>query len=391
MYYICRLGALKNYIWFVCDLLPAYLIIAPLVFYEVNNISILITGGCGFIGSNLSLLLKEKYPFYSVTALDNLKRRGSELNISRLKAAGIEFIHGDIRNREDLELDKKFDYIIDAAAEPSVMAGMGAALSYVINTNLTGTINTLELAARSGAKFIFLSTSRVYPIEHLEHINYTEGATRFELSAEQTLAGVSERGIAENFPLDKARSVYGSTKLASELMIEEFREFFDVQYVINRCGVIAGPYQMGKVDQGVITLWVARHYWKKDIAYFGYGGTGKQVRDALHIFDLFDLVDFEIHNFDRVNGKTLNAGGGMGSSVSLQELTRVCEEITGNKVGSQSVLENRKGDIPLYVTDNTKIIRETGWQPKRDINNIIGDIFSWINKNEQQLKPILDS
>jgi len=357
----------------------------------VGNISILITGGCGFIGSNLSLLLKEKYPSYNIVALDNLKRRGSELNISKLKEAGVEFIHGDIRNREDLDLDREFEYIIDAAAEPSVMAGMGATLNYVINTNLNGTINTLELAARGRAKFIFLSTSRVYPIAYLENINYTEGATRFELSAEQTLRGVSERGVSESFPLDKARSVYGATKLASELLIEEFREFFGVNYVINRCGVIAGPHQMGKVDQGVITLWVARHYWRKDVSYFGYGGTGKQVRDALHILDLFDLVDYELHNFDKVNGSIFNAGGGLQSSVSLQELTGICARVTGNRVNAHAANENRKGDIPLYVTDNAKITAHTGWQPTRTINDIITDTFKWINKNEKQLKPILDS
>lgn len=357
----------------------------------MGNISILITGGCGFVGSNLSLLLKEKYPGYTIVALDNLKRRGSELNINKLKEAGVGFIHGDIRNTEDLDLGRKFDYIIDAAAEPSVMAGMGAMLNYVINTNLTGTINTLELAARSGAKFIFLSTSRVYPIAYLESIKYTEGATRFDLSDQQDLPGVSNKGISEAFPLDKARSVYGATKLASELLIEEFREFFDVNYVINRCGVIAGPHQMGKVDQGVITLWVARHYWKKDVAYFGYGGTGKQVRDALHILDLFDLVDYELHHFDKVAGNTFNAGGGLASSVSLQELTKICAAITGNTVGTSSVAENRKGDIPLYITDNTKIERHIGWQPKRNINDIITDTFNWIHKNEKQLKPILNS
>lgn len=357
----------------------------------MNKISILITGGCGFIGSNLCLLLQQKYPAYQVTALDNLKRRGSELNLPKLKEAGVAFIHGDIRNKEDLDLEQRFDYIIDAAAEPSVMAGMGAMLSYVINTNLSGTINTLELAARTGAKFIFLSTSRVYPIAYLENINYTEGETRFDITAEQTLPGISAKGISEAFPLDKARSVYGTTKLASELLIEEFREFFDVNYVINRCGVIAGPHQMGKVDQGVITLWVARHYWRRDVAYFGYGGTGKQVRDALHILDLFDLVDYELHNFDKVNGHTFNAGGGLASSVSLQELTKICADVTGNKVGASAVTENRKGDIPLYITDNTRIHTHTGWAPKRNINDIITDTFNWINKNEQQLKPILNA
>lgn len=352
--------------------------------------TILITGGCGFIGSNLAIQLKEKYPHYHIISLDNLKRRGSELNISRLKDAGIQFVHGDIRNREDLVFEDKIDYIIDAAAEPSVMAGMDATLNYVINTNLGGTINTLELAAKHKAKFIFLSTSRVYPIEHLENISYTEGDSRFEISKLQTLAGISEKGISEDFPLNKARSVYGATKLASELMIEEFREFFGVDYVINRCGVVAGPYQMGKVDQGVVTLWVARHYWKKDVAYFGYGGKGKQVRDMMHILDLFDLVDYEIHNFDNVSGHTFNVGGGLQTSVSLKELTDICASVTGNKVNAASQPENRKGDIPLYITDYSRINNHIGWQPRRTVTNIIEDIFHWINQNEPQLKKILN-
>lgn len=355
----------------------------------MKTVSILITGGCGFIGSNLCILLKQKYPAYQVYALDNLKRRGSELNIPRLKAAGVTYIHGDIRNPEDLKLEQHFDYIIDAAAEPSVMAGMGATLSYLINTNLNGTINTLELAARTGAKFIFLSTSRVYPIPYLEQVNYTEGDTRFDLADEQSIPGMSARGVSETFPLDKARSLYGTTKLSSELIIEEFREFFGVNYVINRCGVVAGPYQMGKVDQGVVTLWVARHFWKKDLSYIGYGGTGKQVRDVLHIHDLFDLVDYELHHFDQVNGHTFNAGGGLSSSVSLKELTAICEEVTGNKITIHATAENRPGDIPLYITDNTRVTAATGWAPRRNIKDIITDTCNWISANEEQLKPIL--
>jgi CDP-paratose 2-epimerase len=357
----------------------------------MNNTSILITGGCGFVGSSLALLLRQKYPSCHVVSLDNLRRRGSELNLPRLRDAGVEFVHGDIRNPEDLQTGHQFHFIIDAAAEPSVMAGMGSGLGYVINTNLTGTINTLDLAARTGARFIFLSTSRVYPIHYLENLALTESPARFELSPHQAIPGITPNGVAESFPLDKARSVYGATKLASELLLEEYREFFGVNYVINRCGVIAGPHQMGKVDQGVITLWVARHFWQRDVAYFGYGGAGKQVRDALHILDLFDLIDYQLHNFDTVSGGTFNAGGGVASSVSLCELSGICAEVTGNKVEASSVPENRRGDIPWYITDNTKITSATGWAPTRNITDIVTDTFNWIRNNEHQLKPVLNA
>jgi len=351
--------------------------------------SILITGGCGFIGSNLACLLKQQYPAYEITVLDNLKRRGSELNLPRLKDAGIRFIHGDIRYKEDLPFGSSFDFIIDAAAEPSVLAGMGSGLDYIIDTNFKGTLNTLELAVQCKAKLIFLSTSRVYPIAYLESLDYYEADTRFELADVQSIPGISKHGLAENFPLDKARSVYGTTKLASEMMIQEYESFFGLEYVINRCGVVAGPYQMGKVDQGVVTLWVARHFWRKDINYIGFGGTGKQVRDVMHVYDLFDLVDFEMHHFEQVKGQVFNAGGGYTCSTSLFELSDLCAKVTGNKVAAHAVPETRQADIPWYITDNTKITAATGWQPKRSMQTIVYDTCKWIEANEEDLKKIL--
>ena len=355
----------------------------------MNNCTVLITGGCGFIGSNLAILLKAQYPSYKIVCLDNLKRRGSELNISRLKELGIEYIHGDIRNKEDLDLNFEPTFIIDAAAEPSVITTSTSALNYVLNTNLNGTLNTLELAAKCKSKIIFLSTSRIYPIEYLEKIEYYETESRFCIHEKQKLPGISINGINEAFLLNKARSFYGYTKLASELILEEYRDSFDLNYVINRCGVVAGPYQMGKVDQGVIALWVAKHYWNKDINYIGYGGTGKQVRDVLHVNDLFHLVDYEINHFNEVNGKTFNAGGGSKSSTSLLELTNLCQEITGNTIKCNSIKETRRGDIPIYITDNSLVTKCTNWSPKKEMRDIVADIFLWIKENEQILKPIL--
>lgn len=350
---------------------------------------ILITGGAGFVGSSLAIALKTNYPDYQVYALDNLKRRGSELNIPRLKKAGVEFVHGDIRNKEDFDALPAVDTVIEASAEPSVLAGLDGTPDYLINTNLVGTVNCLNYALKHKAGFIFLSTSRVYPIKTIETLNFVEEETRFALSDEQPVPGVSSKGIAEDFPLNGARSLYGTTKLASELIIQEYNEFYNLKTVINRCGVITGPWQMGKVDQGVMVLWIAKHYFEQQLGYFGYGGTGKQIRDMLHVADLYNLIDWQLHHLDQVNGEILNAGGGLQSSASLQELTKVCQEVTGKTIPIKVVPENRTADIRLYVTDNTKVTALTGWEPKIGIRQIVEEITAWLAENEADLAPIL--
>ena len=352
--------------------------------------TILITGGCGFVGSNLALFFKTKYPDYSITVLDNLRRRGSELNITRLTDLGIRFIHGDIRNQEDLEQVGDVDLLIEASSEPSVLAGITDQPDYLINTNLNGTIHCLQYASKHRADFIFLSSSRVYPIRLLNSIGFTESPTRFDIHPSQTIPGVSMDGINENFPLDGARSFYGASKLASELLIREFTEFYGMKTVINRCGVIAGPYQMGKVDQGVVVHWVASHFWKRKLGYFGYGGEGKQVRDLLHIRDLFRLIDHQAHHMELFSGETFNAGGGKDGSISLQELTCLCRDVTGNSIVIDKVVENRAADIRLYITDNTKITSLSGWKPEIGPGEIVRDIFDWILKDQHLLKGIIN-
>jgi CDP-paratose 2-epimerase len=349
---------------------------------------VLITGGAGFVGSSLGLGLAQRYPDWKIIALDNLKRRGSELNIPRLKQAGIEFVHGDVRNAEDLEASALLvDLILECSAEPSVLAGYTSP-GYVLQTNLIGTINCLELARQNQADFIFLSTSRVYPIAYLNQLNYTETDTRFQLSEQQDLPGVSAFGISEQFPLDLPRSLYGSTKLASELIINEYGDAYGLRTLINRCGVLTGPWQMGKVDQGVFALWVANHYFQKSLKYIGYGGTGKQVRDFLHVADLLDLIDIQIANLAQFKGQTFNVGGGQDFSLSLYETTKLCQEITGNSIMIEAVPENRTGDMPIFITDSRKISSMTGWQPQRDGRKLIQDIFDWIYDHEKELKRI---
>ena len=350
---------------------------------------ILITGGCGFVGSNLAIGLKKKHPNYSICALDNLKRRGSELNLSRLKEHEVSFIHGDIRNRTDFDEVGEVDLVIDAAAEPSVLAGTQGGLDYLIDTNLNGTINTLHYAKTHDAAFIFLSTSRVYPIQKISNLSIVETETRFSLTDEQSENGVTKNGISEQFTLEGERSFYGATKLASELFVQEYASQ-GLRTVINRSGVISGPYQMGKVDQGVVVLWMARHYWRQPLNYIGFGGTGKQVRDVLHIDDLLDLIDWQIHHLDDIAGKKFNVGGGLESSVSLMELTRLCQEITGNQININSQLENRPGDIPLYLTDNKTITELSGWSPRRSVKGILENVYYWIDENENSLEKLLN-
>ncbi len=352
--------------------------------------TILITGGAGFVGSNLAIFLKEKYPNYSIICFDNLKRRGSELNLNKLRERGIEFIHGDIRDKNDFEqIQRAVDCVIDAAAEPSVVAGLDGNTDYLIGTNLIGTINALNFSLTHKATFVFLSTSRVYPIKTIEEIEVVETDTRFEIAVSQKIPGINQNGISETFPLAGARSLYGATKLASEMMVEEFNEMFGLKTVVNRCGIITGPYQMGKVDQGVVVLWMAKHFWKKDLSYVGYGGTGKQVRDMIHIRDLFTVIDKQIHQIEKFNGQIFNIGGGRKVSASLQELTDICQLISGNKIQIQSVPETRKADVRLYISDNTKISTITDWAPEITVREILEDIFLWIKNNELQLKQIL--
>jgi CDP-paratose 2-epimerase len=354
-----------------------------------NSFTLLITGGCGFVGSNLALLFKETHPAARIIVFDNLKRRGSELNISRLTKAGMVFIHGDVRNKEDLDTVGPVDFIIEAAAEPSVLAGIGMMPDYVTNTNLVGTINCLNYAVKQKAGIIFLSTSRVYPFKMLDDVLFEEAPTRFKIAENQVLPGVSQKGLSTGFPMQGPRSLYGATKLASELLITEYVEFMGLKAVINRCGVITGPWQMGKVDQGVIVLWMARHFWKKDLTYNGYGGMGKQVRDILHVADLFRLINWQLQNLDAVNGKIYNVGGGDSCSISLLELTHICETLTGNKIKITPDAENRKADVRIYISDNTVVTAETGWTPDYTPQQIMQDIFEWISNNEKQLEPIL--
>jgi CDP-paratose 2-epimerase len=354
---------------------------------------ILITGGAGFAGSTVAIALKQYFPSARVIALDNLRRRGSELNLLRLAQADVQFVHGDIRTREDLLtlLPEAPGLLVECSAEPSAQAGYGGSPEYVIQTNLVGSFHCLELARHTKADVIFMSTSRVYPFEALNDLPFIEEETRFTLAAEPTMPGASAVGISELFPLAGARSLYGMTKLAAELMVEEYADAYGMRYVINRCGLLTGPWQMAKVDQGVMVLWMAAHYFRRSLSYIGFEGTGKQVRDVLHIDDCCDLLVDQIRHFALYSGRCYNVGGGLGNSLSLQETTRLCAEITGNTIPISSSATTRPADVRLYISDHRLISSVNGWRPRRNTCSTLTDILHWLRQEEQKVRPLFVS
>ncbi|HEX3324641.1 MAG TPA: NAD-dependent epimerase/dehydratase family protein [Solirubrobacterales bacterium] len=349
---------------------------------------LLVTGGAGFVGGNLAVALAERHPGWELVALDNLMRRGSELNLPRLREAGVDFAHGDVREPADLVGAGDFDAMIECSAEPSVLAGF-ADTSYSVQTNLLGAFNCLELARQQGAFLVFLSTSRVYPVAPQLELKLEEAESRFELAAEQPVAGAGSAGISEGFPMAGARTLYGATKLSAELLIEEYADAFGLRAVTNRCGVIAGPWQMGKVDQGVFSFWLLSHLFRRPLTYIGYGGSGKQVRDLLHVDDLVDLVDQQLAEPERWSGVTTNVGGGRECSLSLLETTELCRELTGNEVPIGTEAETRPGDVPVYLSDCSRLHSLTSWRPSRGPRDVLADLLDWSAAHEDSLRAAL--
>lgn len=349
---------------------------------------VLVTGGAGFVGANLAVSLAARQSDWEIVALDNLMRRGSELNLPRLRDAGVEFVHGDVREPADLAAAGPFEAMVECSAEPSVLAGF-ADTSYSVQTNLLGAFNCLERARAEEAFVVFLSTSRVYPVAPQLELELEEETTRFELSESQPVPGAGPAGISEAFPMAGARTFYGATKLSAELLIEEYAEAFGLRAVTNRCGVIAGPWQMGKVDQGVFSWWLLSHLFGRPLTYIGYGGSGKQVRDLLHVDDLIDLVDEQLGDPERWSGVVANVGGGRECSLSLLETTALCRELTGNEVPIGTETETRPGDVPVYLSDCGRLHSLTSWRPRRGARDVLADLLAWSTEHEDDLRAAL--
>lgn len=331
---------------------------------------ILITGGCGFVGTNLALFLNFKG--FKIESLDNLSRKGSKYNLKLLKKEKIKNYKLDIYNQNKLKKLPKYDLIIDCCAEAAVEVSKRE-MDKVVNTNLIGTINILKKAKKDKSKLIFLSSSRVYPIkESKKTIKNKIIKSKIKI----------KKMFNEKDNIQGVKTLYGLTKLSSEMFIEEFSYAYGLKYIINRCGVISGPLQFGKQDQGFVSLWIWRHLNKKNLNYIGYGGYGNQIRDVLHIYDLCELVKLQIKKINKINNKLFTVGGSKKSYTSLKNLTYLCEKITGNQIRFKKILKTSIYDIPYYISDNNLISQTYNWKPKRNIIDVVNDTFLWLKKNK---------
>ena len=332
---------------------------------------ILITGGCGFVGSNLAIFLKKNIKDVKIFSLDNLYRKGSKINEKRLNYYKIKNLKININNYKKLSKLQKFDLILDCCAEPAIEASTKNP-DQIINTNLLGTYNVLKKCVIDKCGIIFLSTSRVYSIQKLNSF-YKHSLKKINYKLK----------INEKFETSSPKSLYGLSKLASEDLIKEFNYSHNIKFIINRFGVISGPWQFGKQDQGFISLWMERHINNKKLKYIGFGGKGLQSRDILHINDACDLILMQIKKFSSINNKTFNVGGGAKNTLSLKQLTQVCEKITNNKIKIDKIKQTSIFDIPNYITNNSKVYKYYKWKPKNNVNNILIDIFNWIKFNKK--------
>jgi CDP-paratose 2-epimerase len=353
---------------------------------------ILITGACGFVGSTLAFGLKEVRPDWEILGLDNLVRAGSEANRATLRRRRLKLVHGDIRAPSDLETLPRCDWILDAAANPSVLAGMDGKTSsrQLIEHNLIGTVNLLELARNWRAGFLMLSTSRVYSIRELAAIPVRVKDGRFEpKAAAAKIAGFSSRGVAESFSTEPPLSLYGSSKRASELLALEYAEAFGLPVFINRCGVLAGAGQFGKIDQGIFSFWI--HSWqaKRPLKYIGFNGTGRQVRDCLHARDLVPLIARQLEKPEAKVPRVVNVSGGMEQSASLQELSLWCARRFG-KQPVKAEKTTRPFDVPWLVLDSSLAGRVWNWKPQTSLDAIWNEIADHAEQHPEWLEATAD-
>ncbi len=350
---------------------------------------ILISGVCGFVGSTLARAFAENGAGHTLVGFDNFIRPGSESNRAELKRLGVKLFHGDLRAASDLETLPAVDWVIDAAANPSVLAGVDGKTSsrQLVEHNLGGTVNMLEFCKQHRSGFILLSTSRVYSIAPLAALPMEAHQNAFRLSslASALPAGVSAAGVNETFPTAAPVSLYGATKLASEALALEYGETFNLPVFVNRCGVLAGAGQFGRADQGIFAYWLNAWLRRRPLKYIGFGGHGHQVRDCLHPRDLLPALNQQMTapKLDATD-RIANFAGGTASAMSLRQLSDWCAAHLGpHSVGVDAT--PRSFDIPWMVLDSAKAARLWNWRPATPTPTILDEIAAHAHAHPEWL------
>jgi CDP-paratose 2-epimerase len=349
---------------------------------------ILITGVCGFVGSTLAEYLMERVEGVRVTGIDNLIRPGAETNRMRMARLGVEFIHGDLRSTSDMAGLPACDWLIDAAANPSVLAGLSGTGSSrrLFEHNLAGFGNVLEYCREHRAGLLLLSSNRVYSIPALTAIPLRVEDQAFTLDPAAALPpGLTANGIGKDFSTAAPVSLYGATKLASEIMALEYGSAFDFPVWITRCGVMAGAGQFGTAEQGIFAYWVNAHLRRRPIQYIGFNGAGHQARDAFHPRDLAALIVAQMRTARSDGPRVYTAGGGPANTMSLAQLTAWCDERFGRHTPAASP-KPRTYDIPWMVMDNTEAARDFGWRIEMPLPAILEGIAQHASQHPDWLE-----
>ena len=353
---------------------------------------ILITGACGFVGMRIARYLTDSFAgsgrSLQLVGIDNFSRPGSESNRTEFSRIGGRLFHGDLRMASDLDHLPAVDWLIDAAANPSVLAGVDGQTSsrQIIQHNLEATVNMLEYCKTHSAGFALISTSRVFSISALTKVPIIEHKNGYALNVMTELpVGLSAAGISETFSTAAPISLYGSSKLAAETLAVEYGAAFDFPVWINRCGILAGAGQFGRADQGIISFWFNSYRRQKPLRYIGFNGRGFQTRDCLHPNDLAALLVKQMNCHEQSIDRIFNIGGGADSSFSLAQLSKWCADRYGyRKIDADA--EQRKFDIPWLIMDSNKATKKWSWQPQVSRQAIFEEIAEHADVNTKWLE-----